>query len=160
VAHAPRARPPAPPKHGTIALYNTHSVCTGYAQWYNFILMRCGALALVDGGLDVVVGADEASTGGGTSVGSVLGTGLRASGAVDEFVVLPAAGNIAGALENAGVHVGGAALSLDLHAAAVHVDFTGNVKGAVLAIEGVFAPSLGDLTVDETGVGVDGSPGT
>lgn len=159
VAHAPRARPPAPPKHSTLALCDTHSVCTSYAQWYNFILVRCDALPLFDGGLDVVVGADEASTGGGTIVGSELGTSLGAGGAVDEFVILPAAGDIAGALENAGLHVGFATLSLDAHAAAVHVDFAGNVKGAVLAIEGVFAPSLGDLTVDHSGVGVDGSPG-
>lgn len=108
----------------------------------------------------MVVGADEAATGGSTVVGSVFSTGLGASGAVDEFIFLPAAGNITSALENAGVHVGGAALGLDAHAAAVHVNLAGNVEGAVLAIEGVFAPSLRDLTVDETGVGIDGSPGT
>lgn len=84
---------------------------------------------------------------------------MGASGAVGELVFLPA-GGAGKALEYAGGHVGNAAVGLDGHGVALHVDFAGDIKGGVGAVKGVLAPGLGYLTVDHGGVLVDGGPGT
>lgn len=59
-------------------------------------------------------------------------------------------------MKHTGGHVRNAALSLDGNVVTIHVDLTGNIESAVLTIEGEFTPGVGDLTVDELGVGVDG----
>lgn len=110
--------------------------------------------------LDVVVGSDKASTSGGAVPGSVFSTSLAAGLAVDQLVVGDARSVRVGAHEDAGVHVGGAALGLDGHVVALHVDFAGDIEGAERTIESELAPSLGDLTVDELGVAVNGGPAT
>lgn len=112
------------------------------------------------GRLNVVVVSNKASTGSGAVPGSVLGASLAASLAVEELVVDHARGVRSGALENAGGHVGSAALGLDGHVVALHVDFAGDIEGAVKTVESELAPGLGDLTVDELGVVVDGGPAT
>lgn len=59
------------------------------------------------------------------------------------------------------LHIGDALWSLDAHSTTRHEDLAGNIDGAPLPGEGVFAPRLTDLSVlREFGVGVDGGPCT
>ena len=114
---------------------------------------------LLKGGGDEGVGADEAATRWGASVGAGGGAWLGASGAVEE-VVAGHAGVAGLAGEDTGVHVRLAVVGADGHAVAGHVWKTGDVKGAELAVEGVLAPGVGDLAVEHLSVLVDGGPGT
>lgn len=111
-------------------------------------------------GLDVGGAAHvTAATGGSAVEGAVGGALLRAVLAVDELVLEPAGLSTVLALEDARLHVGNTVAGVDGHVVAGHVDLTGNVDAAPLA-EGVLAPGLGDLAVDELGLVVDGGPGT
>lgn len=47
----------------------------------------------------------------------------------------------------------------DAHAVAVHVDLLGDINDA-LGREGVFAPGVGDLSIDDLRVGIDAGPGS
>lgn len=107
------------------------------------------------GGDNLVGAADQTATGRGAVVGAVLCAGLAASRAVGELVASHAGGAV-WAGEDASVHVRGALLDDNGQVVAVHVDHARDVKGAVFAVEREFAPGVGDLAVDELGVGVDG----
>ena len=120
-------------------------------------MYRC--IHLSKGRLNVVVGANKAATAGSAVVGSGHGSLLRVGCAVDELVTGGA--DVAGeTLEDAGVHVRDALGRLDGHVATLHVDLAGDIKGAELAIESEFTPSLGDLAVDQLSIVVDGGPAT
>lgn len=89
-----------------------------------------------------------------------VGTGLRASRAVDELVAVPAAASATGALEHTGIHARGAGGADDGHVAAVHVDFSADIDDRVRRAEGGLTPGVKDLAVDEGRGAVNCRPGT
>lgn len=120
---------------------------------------RGDGMRLGEGGDEVgAITHAAAAAGGRASIGAVVGARLRAGLAVLEDVAVLAAGLAGGADEDAGVHIGGALRALDGDVVAIHVDFTGDIDNAVRA-GGPLNPGLGDLTVDEFGVVVDGGHG-
>lgn len=98
------------------------------------------------------------ATGCCTFVCAKVGASLGASSAVDEFVSCETLCNVARALEDTGVHVGGASRSDDGHGSTVHVDFSGDINDTVWGVECTLTPGLEDLTVDEAGATVDWCP--
>ena len=99
-----------------------------------------------------------AAAGGSTIVSAIVGTLLRAVGAVVQLVLEPAACGAACAFEDAGIHVRRAGWADDLHAATLHVHLTADVDNTV-GSEGVFTPRLRHLAVDEGGIRVESRPG-
>lgn len=89
---------------------------------------------------------------------AVVGAGLRAVGTVLEDVAESA--DIAGrAFEDAGVHISNAAGADNAESVAVHLDLARDVDDTPLT-KGELAPGVGELSVDELGITIDGGEGT
>lgn len=87
---------------------------------------------------------------------AIVGAGLRAVLAVDEKVAIGA--HVSGrANKDTRVHVCRAGWTDDAERMAAHVDFTRDINHTPLS-ESEFTPGIGGLTVDELGIGIDGSP--
>jgi len=94
-----------------------------------------------------------------TIIGSaVVGTRLRASGAVEQRVTsFTRVARVAD--KDASFHVGDALWGSNLHATSGHVNFARHIDGRPGAGEGELAPSVAHLAVDELRVAENGGPG-
>lgn len=77
-----------------------------------------------------------------------------------QLVTVHAAVDTTQASEHAGVHVGHAGRADDRHRSTTHVDFSADVHDRVRWCKCGLTPGVKDLSVDEGGLGVNGSPRT
>lgn len=89
---------------------------------------------------------------------TVVGTGLRAVGTVLEDIA-ESADIAGGTLEDTGVHVSNAAGADNAESVAVHLDLSRDIDDTPLT-KGELAPGVGELSVDELGITIDGGEGT